>query len=268
MEFCTFQFAMKTVFYILLFISFPIFGQESIETTFVSKIPFEADTLIGIDNFGTIYFIKKNTLYKIEDKNHYSYSNVQFGKITSANSFNPLKIPVFYEDFNAAYILDNRFAEILKIDFNTLEYYKNVSLLSTANDNALWVFNEDIQQLELFDYKTNKTRATTLPIESKALDLKSNYNYAWLLTEKHLYKYNYFGSLVYKVINDGFTALVESNDAIFLVKEQQLYYFNEKETSFQLIKTPELLTKQFLVTNETVYIYDSKNLHKFQLNNK
>ncbi|MDX1317938.1 MAG: hypothetical protein R3262_10300, partial [Xanthomarina gelatinilytica] len=147
-------------------------------------------------------------------------------------------------------------------------YYKNVSLLSTANDNALWVFNEDIQQLELFDYKTNKTRATTLPIESKALDLKSNYNYAWLLTEKYLYKYNYFGSLVYKVKNDGFTALVESNDAIFLVKEQQLYYFNEKETSFQLIKTPELLTKQFLVTNETVYIYDSKNLHKFQLNNK
>src|SRR5690606_39608233 len=92
---------------------------------------FEADTLIGIDNFGTVYFIKKNTLYKIEDNKNYSYSNVQFGKITSANSFNPLKIPVFYEDFNAAYILDNRFAEILKIDFNTMEYYKNVSLLST-----------------------------------------------------------------------------------------------------------------------------------------
>ena len=259
---------MKTLLYIFLLCSFTSFGQEPLETTFVSKIPFEADTLIGIDNFGTVYYINKYTLYKVEDKINYSYSNVQFGKITSANSFNPLKVTVFYEDFNTAFILDNRFAEILKIDFSSLEYYKNISFVSTANDNALWVFNEDIQQLELFNYKTNKTRATTLPIQSKALDLKSNYNYAWLLTEKFLYKYNYFGSLVYKVKNQGFTSLVESNDKIFLVKNNSLSFFNESEKNYQLIKTPELLVKQFLVTNETVYIYDSKFLHKFQLNNK
>lgn len=268
MEFRTFQFTMKTFFYILFLISFSSFGQEPIETTFVSKSPFEADTVIGIDNFGTIYFIKKNTLYKLDEDGKYSYSNVQFGKITSANSFNPLKVTIFYEDFNTAFILDNRFAEILKVDFSTLEYYKNVSFVSTANDNALWVFNEDIQQLELFDYKSNKNRATTLPTQSKVLDLKSNYNYAWLLTEKFLYKYNYFGSLVYKMENTGYTSLVESNDKIFLIKNNRLSYFNELEKAYQLIETPELLTKQFLVTNETLYIYDSKFLHKFQLNNK
>ncbi|MFL0354236.1 hypothetical protein [Xanthomarina sp. GH4-25] len=257
---------MKTLLYFLFFISLSIFGQEPIETTFVSKTPFEADKIIGIDNFGTVYFIKKNTLYKIEDQNNYSYSNVQFGKITSANSFNPLKITVFYEDFNTAFILDNRFAEIIKIDFSRLEYYKNVAFVSTANDNALWIFNQDIQQLELFDYKTRKVRATTQPTQSKALDLKSNYNYAWMLTEKFLYKYNYFGSLVYKVKNDGFTSIFENNEQVYLVKENNLYYFNESEQVYQLIITPELLTKQFLVTNETLYIYDSKNLHKFQLN--
>ncbi|MCX7546684.1 hypothetical protein OS188_01820 [Xanthomarina sp. F1114] len=259
---------MKTLLYIFILCSFSSYGQESIETLFISKSPFEADTIVGIDNFGTKYFVNNNTLYKVEDQNNYAYSHVQFGKITSANSFNPLKITVFYEDFNTAFILDNRFAEILKIDFSSLEYYKNISFVSTANDNALWVFNEDIQQLELFDYKTNKTRATTLPIQSKALDLKSNYNYAWLLTEKFLYKYNYFGSLVYKVENQGFTSLVESNDKIFLVKNSHLSFFNESEKAYQLIETPELLVKQFLVTNETVYIYDSKFLHKFQLNNK
>src|SRR5690554_558066 len=258
---------MKAFFYILILISFSTVGQETIETTFVSKNPFEADSVIGIDNFGTFYFIRKNTLYKIEDKGNYSYSNVQFGKITSANSFNPLKVTVFYKDFNTAFILDNRFTEILKIDFSTLEYYKNVSFVSTANDNALWVFNEDIQQLELFDYKTNKTKATTLPTQSKVLDLKSNYNYAWLLTEKFLYKYNYFGSMIYKTENTGYTSLVESNNKIFLVKNNSLSIFDETEKVYQIIETPELLTKQFLVTNETLYIYDSKFLHKFQLNN-
>lgn len=268
MEFCTFLFEMKTALYTLLFITFSTYGQESIETTLISKTPFEAETFVGIDNFGTVYYIKHNTLIKIEDKGNYTYSNVQFGKITSANSFNPLKITVFYEDFNTAIILDNRFAEILKIDFSSLENYKNVAFVSTGNDNTLWVLNVDIQQLELFDYKTNKIRATTLPIQSKALDLKSNYNYSWMLTEKFLYKYNYFGSLVYKIKNDGFTSIIEDNEQVYLIKENNLYFFNESEQIFQLIETPKLLTKQFLVTNETVYIYDSKNLHKFQLNNK
>ncbi len=257
---------MKTHIYILFFISFSLFGQEPIETTLLNKTPIEAETIVGLDNFGTVYYIKNNTLYKVEEKNKYSYSNVQFGKISSANSFNPLKISIFYEDFNTAIILDNRLAEIIKMDFSILENYKNVSFVSTANDNALWIFNQDIQQVELFDYKTKKTRATTLPIQSKALDLKSNYNYSWLLTEKYLYKYNYFGSLVYKVLNDGFTSIIENNSRVYLLKNTNLYFYNETDEVYQLIKTPELLTKQFLVTNETVYIYDSKFLHKFQLN--
>jgi hypothetical protein len=87
-----------------------------------------------------------------------------------------------------------------------------------------------------------------------------------MLTEKFLYKYNYFGSLVYKVKNDGFTSIIEDNEQVYLTKENNLYFFNEAEQVFQLIETPKLLTKQFLVTNETLYIYDSKNLHKFQLN--
>lgn len=257
---------MKAIIYVLFFISFIGFCQEPIETSFISKTPFDAETIVGIDNFGTLYFIKQNTLYKIEENRNYSYSNVQYGKISTANSFNPLKITMFYEDFNTAIILDNRFAEIIKIDFSMLVPYKNVTFVSTANDNALWVFNFDIQQLELFDYKSNNVRATTLPIQSKALDLISNYNYCWMLTEKFLYKYNYFGSLVYKVNNDGFTSFIEDNEHIYLIKENNLYFFNETDQTFQLIKTPELLTKQFLVTNETLYIYDSKILHKFQLN--
>ncbi|TYA58015.1 hypothetical protein [Formosa maritima] len=257
---------MKTFIFFIFFVSFSTFGQESIETTFVSKTPFDAESIVGIDNFGTVYFIKHNTLFKLEENRNYSYSNVQYGKITTANSFNPLKITMFYEDFNTAIILDNRFAEIIKIDFNMLDVYRNVSFVSTANDNALWLFNQDNQQLELFNYKSNNTLATTLPTQSEALDLISNYNYCWILTEKFLYKYNYFGSLVYKVKNEGFTSIIEDNEHVYLTKENNLYYFNETEQVFQFIKTPELLTKQFLVTNETLYIYDSKNLHKFQLN--
>ena len=90
----------------------------------------------------------------------YLIVTVQLGNITSANAFNPLKINLFYKNFNTVIILDNRLAEIFKIDFNTVQPYKNVSHISTGYDNTLWIFNPDLQQLELFDYKTNQIRCS------------------------------------------------------------------------------------------------------------
>src|SRR5690606_38794399 len=120
------------------------------------------------------------------------YNNFQLGDITSVNTFNPLKINVFYRDFNTVVVLNNSLTEIFKIDFNTIQPYKNVTHISSGFDNTLWIFNQDTQNLELYDYKTNTARAKTLPIKGSVLDLKSNHDTCWLLTKNHLYVYNYF----------------------------------------------------------------------------
>ena len=256
---------MKQRFYILFLLSYSIQSQEPIETTLLKKIPFSAEQLVGFDNFGTMYYIDNRSLYKQTEKETINYSNVQLGNITSANVFNNLKINLFYKNFNTVVILDNRLAEVFKIDFNTQQLYKNVALVSTGFDNTLWVFNQDLQQLELFDYKTLKTRAVAMPVDSQALSIVSNYNFCWLLTENTLYIYNYFGSLVAKLPNEGFTEMAESNGNIILKKGKALYYLPKDSETFVPIQLPELLIKQFLVTNETLYIYDHENLHQFQL---
>lgn len=256
---------MKQLFYILFLLSYSIQSQESIEATLLKEVPFSAEQLVGFDNFGTVYYIDNRSLYKQTEKETINYSNVQLGNITSANVFNNLKINLFYKNFNTVVILDNRLAEVFKIDFNTQQLYKNVALVSTGFDNTLWVFNQDLQQLELFDYKTLKTRAVSMPIDSQALSIVSNYNFCWLLTENALYIYNYFGSLVTKLPNEGFTEMAESNGNIILKKGKALYYLPKDSETFVPIQLPELLIKQFLVTNETLYIYDHENLHQFQL---
>ena len=256
---------MKQLFYIFFLLSFSIQSQETIEATLLKKVPFTAEKVVGIDNFGTLYYTANLSLYKQTEKETINYSNVQLGKITSANTFNNLKINLFYKNFNTVIILDNRLAEVFKIDFNTQQLYKNVSLVSTGFDNTLWVFNQDLQQLELFDYKTSKTRAVSMPVGSKALSIASNYNFCWLLTENSLYVYNYFGSLVFKLPNEGFTEISESNGHLILKKDNALVYLAKDSEKFLPIQLPELLIKQFLVTNETLYIYDHENLHQFQL---
>lgn len=243
-------------------------AQELIETSFIEKIAFEADTIISSNNFDTTFYISDNILFK-KSKDikglDVGYYNFQLGNISSVNTFNPLKINVFYKDFNTAVILDNRLAEMFKIDFNLIQPYRNATLVSTGFDNTLWVFNQDTQLLELFDYKTSTTRAKTLPTEGNVLDLKSNYNNCWLLTTNFLYVYNYFGSLLGKMKNNGFTEIAENNENLILKKGNQLFYIKDKIGEPTLINLPSLNIKQFFVTNETLYIYDGNNLHQFEL---
>lgn len=242
-----------------------MFSQETIETVLISKTELKTQSIIAIDDFDMFYLVEGNTLYKKNTNNTFTYSNVQLGNITSANTFNTLKINVFYKNFNTVIILDNRLSEIYKIDFNAIQPYKNISHVSTGYDNTLWVFNQDLQQLELFDYKTNKERATAMPVQSNVLDIKSNYNYCWLLTEKHLYTYNYFGSVISKLPNEGYTALAEDNGNLIIKQGERLLFKSKNSATISPIKTSELLINQFLLTNETLYIYGNKMLHKYQL---
>lgn len=258
---------MKHCIYLFFLLASSIYCQESIETTFIKKTPLKADKLIAIDNFGSTYFIKKNVFHKETIKKAITYNNIQLGNLESANTFNPLKINLFYKDFNTVIILDNRLAEIFKIDFNTVSEYKNVSHISTGHDNTIWIFNQDVQQLELYDYKKKATRNHTLPVQTNVLDLKSNYNTCFLLTKKYLYVYNYFGSLLKKMKNTGYTSLIENNGNILLKKENMLYYLKNNTEKPIPVLTPNLLINQFFVTNETLYIYNNETLNQFQIKN-
>nr|WP_321229757.1 hypothetical protein [uncultured Psychroserpens sp.] len=252
--------------YIFLIYTSMAAAQSQIDLTAINSTAIKADQIIGVDNFETIYYTIGNILYKKPtDKPAINYSNVQLGFPTTVNAFNPLKINVFYQDFNTIIILDNRLAEIYKVDFNTKQPYKNVSHISTGYDNTLWIFNQDLQQLELYDYKTDKLRATTVPVQSNVLQLSSDYNYCWMLTEKYLYQYTYFGSLISKLPNKGYTSFAVDNENIILKTETGLFYKSKKAETISTITMPKLLINQFLLTNETLYIYDSKILHKYQL---
>ena len=256
---------MKRLLTLLILVTFSCFSQEEITVALLQKDSLNADTFVAKDNFDATYFTKNNALKKATVKDTINYSNFQLGQMTSVNAFNPLKINVFYSDFNTIIILDNRLAEVAKIDFNTTENYKNISHITTGFDNTIWVFNQDYQYLELYDYQTKKTRYKTIPVSSKVLDVTSNYNYCWLLTEKHLYCYNYFGSVVYKLPNNGFTKLQATKEDLIITSENGLIYYDSKNKKQKAIVLPKMLINQFFVTNQILYIYTLKTLYKYQL---
>jgi len=219
--------------------------QDSIQPILKSKQTYVTTGIKAIDNFGFFYAESKNVLTKYNDDNLYSYSNIQLGKMTSFNTFNPLKINVFYKNFNTIIILDNRLAEVAKLDFNQLQPYKNVTHISTGFDSILWLFNQDLQHLELYDYNTNIVRTTTMPVSSKVLDLTSK---------------------VYKVKNNGFTNIKAIKNTVILKAKNNLSYYNKETKSIQPIAIPNMLINDFFVTNQNLYIYTrDKELNQFQL---
>ncbi|RSK39885.1 hypothetical protein [Mangrovimonas spongiae] len=249
-----------------LFLSTYMFSQENITTKPVDTIDIQTNTSwVNLDDFGTTYYIKENIFYKLTEHNHFNYSNYQLGKPSTVNIFNPLKINLFYEDFNTLIVLDNRLAEIFKVDFNTIQPYKNVSCVSTGNDNSVWLFNINTQTLELYDYKKNTIKAKSLPIEEQPISITSDFNFCWLLTTKHIYKYNYFGSLIYKIENNGFETISQFNEKLYLAKQNKVYLYDEDHSNYRKIDTPNLLIKQFFVNHETLYIYTGKTLNKLHL---
>ncbi|KFB01798.1 hypothetical protein IA57_02680 [Mangrovimonas yunxiaonensis] len=256
---------MKHCLFLLVFIPSLLYGQKVIETKLIIHTPIQSAELLAIDNFETRYHVTNNTLYKTTETATLSYHNFQLGNLTTINVFNPLKTVLFYKDFNTVILLDNRLSEIFKIDFNTIQPYKNILLASPGNDNHLWLFNLNTQAVERFDFKHQETKAKTLPINDTPLDLISDYNYCWLLTETHLYKYNYFGSLVYKIENKGYKAIKQFNGRLFVLKGNTLLTYLENDNTFALIETPDLLIKQFFVTGESLYLYTDKTLSKFHL---
>lgn len=257
---------MKHTKYILFLLPFFAFAQQSIETTFVNKTKINAEVIIGVDNFENFYYLKNTELVKKQKSNIIStYSNIQLGYISTVNIFNPLKINLFYKAFNTVVILDNRLSEMFKLDFNTIQPFKDITHITTGIENTIWLFNQTTQQLENYDYRANVTRIKALPIQSEVIDLTSNYNFSWLLTKDYLYSYNYVGSLLSKIKNTGFTKLIQTNGNLVLQKENQLFYLAKDTEIFLELKIPKLLIKQFFVTNETVYIYDDEFLYQYRL---
>jgi hypothetical protein len=237
-----------------------------ITATPTGTIVVNAEEFWGIDKFETLYYSSENqTFLRTRKDSTITYANFQLGKIYSVNTFNPLKINLFYKDFNTVMILDNRLAELQRIDFNIVQPYRNITFVSTGPDNTLWIYNQDLQVLELYDYRSNSSRIKTVPIQDEVLDLKSDYNHCYLLTEDYLYVYSYFGNLEVKFPNNGYRKMAFGNTHLVLLGEDSYFFYAKQRGEITPIKGVDFLINQFLVTNETLYLYRDNLLYRYQL---
>ncbi len=110
--------------------------------------------LTEVDNLGRIYVVDdKNVIinYKPDMTEQYRFADKKSGFISRVDVSNPLRIIVFYDDFNKVKILDNTLSIISELDL--ADKFADVTACTVTNDGNLWLY--DPVQFKLIKIKDN-----------------------------------------------------------------------------------------------------------------
>jgi hypothetical protein len=253
--------SMRVVIFLLLFSNFLCAQQLKL----VDSTALEVDRFVGIDSYKNIYFINDGGLYKEGDLGKFVFQDYQLGPITTVDLINPLNLVLFYSEVNTIVFLDNRLNEKERINFNDLPFFLNGSAVTNAGNNRLWVFNTDSQQLELFDYRTNRETVFSQPYEGELIAQVSDFNDCFILTEDHLWQINIYGSLLSEMKLEGFSAIVRNGKTLIGLKENKLYLLSAETVRPIDLDFNENNIKDLQLTQEFLYIYDGNKLFTFTL---
>src|SRR5690606_11624796 len=146
-------------------------------------------------------------------------------KITSVDLINPLKIWVFYRDFNSVILLDNQLSEVLKINLSAFDLVAQTC--SMASRNRLWVYDNLTGSLFLVDYQSKKKTSINQPFHSNGEWWKGDYNYWCRVSEENgVFSDDNYGNVILQGPLRAFNnILMTEHREIFFSLNGDLYFY-------------------------------------------
>ena len=261
---------MKNLFFlVVLFSSYLTRSQYTNPVTSqMSKQFIEADVFVGDDTFGYQYFIKNNVFFKIKGKEFLQYKNLALGKITKVDIHNPLRIVLFYENFNTVIALDNQLSEVQKINFSEKPEGIITSAIGTSSQNNLWIFNSLNQQLGLYHVIKNSYQTIGLPFEKTIKSYTSDFNYFYWVDEKNqLYSCDIFGKKKLLGQIPDYDSISITDEKIILYKKDKILHLFEVEKSKSTpINNIEKSYTSFHYKNQNLAIFTNEGITNYKIN--
>lgn len=217
----------------LFFISCSTSKSQSQQENIVNENDINVNIKIAeIDNLGRIYVVTdKNIIvnYNPSFKEMYRHANTKSGAISSIDVSNPLKITVFYNDFNKVKIFDNTLTQITEM--NLSEKFSDITACGSSNDDTYWVY--DPTQFKLL--KINENAAVLLETSNlndfgmqdlSITDIREKSNFV-LLTDrtKGFYVFDNLGQYAFHVpAIDIVSFQFDGKNIIYYTKEGLKFY--------------------------------------------
>jgi len=248
-----------------------VFSQnKKIKPVSVSQLKIDADEFLGYDSFGFYYQIKNNVFSKIKGKEIFEYKNVSLGKITKVDLQNPLKIVLFYEDFNTVVLLDNQLNKITEINFSLNNVPIVVSGIGMSTQNQLWIYNTLNQQIGLFEYLKNEYKTVSTPLTEPIKYYQTDFNtFYWIDKKNNWFSCDIFGKTTALGKVADFDSIEIINNHQYVFSKANLLYFKDitdvNSTGFSEIEILEKTFDKFCYKDQILSIFTAKEIVNYKI---
>jgi hypothetical protein len=217
------------------------------------KFP-ETKSHIEIDGFSNIYVINDNEIVKYNSIGvlQKKFSTKRYGKIDFVDAMNPLKLLVYYKDFQQIMFLDDQLTETSSmISIETLGHEQTSLVCSSAN-NSFWIYDKQNNELVRFDAELKSLVKTGNLKRILDIDMKPNFmmehnNYVYLNCPNE-------GILVFDIYGTFYKTIPLKNLKEFNVVNGDVFYFENHTLKQYQAQTFNTIEKQFADTLiQTIY---------------
>ncbi|MFN3969105.1 hypothetical protein [Flavobacterium sp.] len=254
--------------FIILLVFTSGFGQNpKLKTTELNAQALEDKIYVGFDGLGNNYFIKNNVFIKQNEAQTWEYKNVALGKITSVDYVNPLKILVFYEDFNTIILLDNQLNEIQKLNLFEIDNTIFASKIGMASQNQFWIYNALTQQIMLFDYLKNTSKTVGNPIAENIKYIQSDFNnFYWIDEINNWYSIDIFGKVTLLANIPPFEKIqIVDHEKLLFSRDNTLYCLNNQSKTVFEIEIVEKSFQNFYYKDQILAIFTNQQIKNFKI---
>lgn len=188
------------------------------------------------DNLGNIYTIKEDELIKYLPSGKFftRYSNLRLGTITTVDASNPLKILLYYRDFQQIVFLDDQLS--LNSDLVSLEKlgYEQTDLVCASTNNSFWIYNKQNNELIRFNENSKKVASTgnlkqVLHSDLNPVFMTEHNNFLFLNSpETGIYVFDMFGTFSKIISLKNLKEFQVSDNVIYYKKDSSLCSYNYK----------------------------------------
>lgn len=194
----------------------------------------EKNCSVKIDGFGNIYvinatqIIKYNTLGILQK----TFSIKRYGKIDFVDVSNPLKLLLYYKDFQQVLFLDDQLTATSNMISLENIGYEQANLICNSSNNSFWLYDKQNNSLLRFNSES-KTLVKTGNLK-RILDIDMNPNF-----------------------------MLEHNGYLYLnCPKEGIMLFDIYGTFYKTIPIKDL--KEFNVINENIFYFKDHALNEYQ----
>lgn len=222
----------------------------------------EKNAHIEIDAFGNIYVINTNEIIKYNSSGilQKKFSTKRYGKIDFVDAMNPLKILVYYKDFQQLIFLDNQMSA--SSDVISLESigYEQTSLVCSSSNNSFWIYDKQNNELSRFDAELKSLVKTGNLKRILDIDIKPNYmqehnNYLYLNCPNE-------GVLVFDIYGTFYKTIPLKNLKEFNVVNGDVFYYDNHSLKQYQAQTFNTIEKQFPDSLISNVIWQNSKIYK------